>query len=379
MDEVLEAKNYIVEALSPVHIGSGEKASDADYIFHDGKLFIINVEKFIEAITPQQYDLFSKVLLQTGSMQRCFQALNVSPNEYGKYAEYSVECRAKPMELQTFVKNANLTPYIPGSSIKGALRTAILYNLLISSQESFQLLKKRIYSVISRRDAEKLMRNIVESLLGGEGGSHSPHYDSMKFIRISDSSGIPIGGLTVQGLCLIETSGPTSHRKTGRVTYVEAIKPGTTACGKITVDKTIMMWEYGGYAVKFPALNTILNLNVVASYANKFASDLIDYEEKFAATYGLNGLKQFYAHLKREVLRDLSDGQFLLRVGWGSGYLATTIGLILQRDSALFRDLRKRFNLGIQRIPVFPISRKVILADDQMTPLGWVKITVADR
>ena len=379
MNKGLEVKNYMLEAVSPVHIGSGEKASDADYIFHDGKLFIINVEKFIEAIIPQQYDLFSNVLLQTGSIQQCFQALNVAPPEYGKYAKYSIECPTKPMELHVFIKNANSTPYIPGSSIKGALRTAICYNLLINNPEKLQLLKKRIYSVIFRRNAEKLMRDMVESFLGGEKGRRSPHYDSMRFIRISDTSGIPIEKLTIQGLHLIETSGPTSHRKTGRATYVEAIKPGTAACGKITVDKTIAMGEYGKYAVKFPALNNIINLNAVASYANKFASDLIDYEEKFAATYGLSGLKQFYVHLRRDVLQKLSDGELLLRVGWGSGYLATTIGLLLQRDSALFRDLRKRFNLGVQRIPVFPISRKVILADEQMIPLGWVKITIADH
>jgi CRISPR-associated protein Csm5 len=289
-----------------------------------------------------------------------------------------VECQFQPLELHLAVKNAQNMPYIPGSSIKGALRTALCYNLLFTSPKSMQLLKRRIYKVLFRRNAEKFLRNIVESFFGSVKGRHSPHYDVMKFLRISDSSSLLQEKLIVREVSMIETRGYVAQRKTGLRTHVEVIKPGTTLYGKITLDKTIVKEGYSRYAMDFPMLNIITNLKIITSYANKFASDLIDHEIEFSETYGFSGLKHFYMNLKQNILQKLDEGQFLLRVGWGSGYLATTIGLLLKKEHDLFRDIRRRFKLGDRRAPTFPLSRKVILEDNDMIPLGWVKFTVMD-
>ncbi len=377
MTGFLESHTYTAEIVSPVHIGSGEKTSSIDYVLHGKELYIISMEKLIESFTPEQSKVFSEKLIETKNLSRTLQMLNFRPVDYRKYAKYVVPCTIQPSELYTFVKDVRYRPYIPGSSIKGALRTAICYNLF-NNPRNREWLTKQIYRRLARRGAEKAVQDFVESIFGSEKGRHSPHYDVMKFLRISDSESVSSINLEIPEVSVIETSSPTTYRKAEHRMYAEVMKQGLTVSGRATIDKTLSQEAYLKYTDDFPGFNVPTNLDIIKSYANRFATDLVDQEIKFATSYGIDPLNQFYISLKENILQKLDEKQFFLKVGWGSGYLATTIGMLLREEKRLFRDIRERFKLGNPRIPIFPMSRRILLKREEMIPLGWVKITITD-
>lgn len=369
----------MAEVITPVHIGTGEILLPVDFVVHDGVLYVIDVEKLIEFLPHDRVETFSSMLIQAMNMQKIFEWLNIKPADYGKYAKYVVSCHFQPSELHVSVKNANKEPYMPGSSVKGALRSAICYNLFNTPQSKRWLISET-FRRLRRRNAEKSIQDFIESIFGREPFKrkrkrHSPHYDIMRFFRISDSASVDSNQIEVQKVYVIETSGLGRYKVTDLRMHVEALVPRLKTSGKITIDKTLSHEVYSEYRSWFPKCDVSTNLNTVISYANKFASDLINYEIEFASSYGIEPLMRFYVNLKQNVLQKLENNQFLLRLGWGSGYYATTIGMLL-KDERIFRRIRERFELGNLHIPVFPISRRVIFMGKEMLPLGWVKFTL---
>lgn len=75
----------------------------------------------------------------------------VTENDYKQFAAYSykndnVSVLPNQMEIQEFVKDAYGCPYIPGSSIKGALRTSIAYDEIMNHHGKYSKISRNIAS-----------------------------------------------------------------------------------------------------------------------------------------------------------------------------------------------------------------------------------------
>lgn len=376
MELTLEKHKYKAEVISPTHIGSGEILSPVDYVFHNGKLYVMDVEKLIKFLSLEKQELFSKNLIQKRDLLSVLQLLNVSQTEYERYAKYTFTVTSKPSQLHCFIKNAFNNPYIPGSSIKGALRTALCYNLF-SFAENKRWLFKEVYKKIQWRNAAKALQNFVESIFGSiNNNKYSPHHDSLKFLKISDSETAHPSAMEIDEVVVItakaETRGDSKIK-----TFVEALKAGTVLYGDLTIEKTLNLEAYFPYKRNFKNYDLLVNLENVISYAKNFASAVIDHETKFAEAHGINNLKDFYQNFKENVFQKLGEKEFILRLGWGSGYISTTIGMLLMEDARLFEQLRRKFpKLGRPYERIFPASKRVIHQQNKMTPLGWVKFTI---
>lgn len=370
MSQLIEVRKYTIDTISPIHIGSGEKLLRSDYVVHDGRLYAINMDRLIGSLKAEQAKIFSQ-LIQKGDISIALRSLNIKPNEYNKYAKYVILCEFQPgLKLQTHIKDIEYKPYIPGSSIKGSIRTAICYNLFAIPEE-----RKRLIQEIFRRSySEKAISDFVESIFGSEDKKRSPHHDIMRFLRISDSESLNPNSIEVQEINVINRGGPSGYRKTGIKIYAEVIKSGFSTSGELTIDKMLYQKTYSKYADEFPNYKIPTNIDMIISYVNKFASSLIDKELDFARKYNIDLLRNFYLDLKQNHLEKLNKNQFLLRVGWGSGYLVTTLGALLEGERQLFERIRRHLpRLGE---PFFPISRRLVIQQNAFIPLGWVKITV---
>lgn len=148
-------KDFEIECVSPVHIGSGETLTAAEYIFDadNKKVYFINQTKWVQFLCKK--GLIDEFFQYVGS-QEVNGALDGKGMQFkGKPLwEWLKEESVTREEIKSFTaragnfcgyKKVNLVArhiadgyghiYIPGSSIKGALRTGILSYLIRKNKE----------------------------------------------------------------------------------------------------------------------------------------------------------------------------------------------------------------------------------------------------
>ncbi len=127
------------EALSPIHIGSGSEIEPLDYIIRGNRLYLFSMNSFVSKLTDSERarfeavidsgDLISvrKFLFDNADVEKCAAySVEVSAGVAGRY-------RAKLQDVQNqlmispFIRDTvSGRPFIPGSSLKGAIRTALV-------------------------------------------------------------------------------------------------------------------------------------------------------------------------------------------------------------------------------------------------------------
>ena len=117
--------------LTPVFIGSGESYYPMDY-FIDDKIYFIDKEKFNKKII--QKNLLDEFIKKSENIDDLLEFID--DNITFEDAFYGIEADEKILDklektnsrgVEAFIKDKFLfTPYIPGSSLKGVIRTALL-------------------------------------------------------------------------------------------------------------------------------------------------------------------------------------------------------------------------------------------------------------
>jgi CRISPR-associated protein Csm5 len=148
-------QTYILKltTLSPVFIGDGKKLSKREYLLIDDRgpkrVVIPDLPKLFRLIASHgKTDAYFRFLRASAPNNQGYRERGQDRNHDALYpflkaslagmdlekelGLYTVagEGVGRAVEIQTFVKDAYGKPYIPGSSIKGALRTAMLSELL---------------------------------------------------------------------------------------------------------------------------------------------------------------------------------------------------------------------------------------------------------
>ena len=110
-------------------------------------------------------------------------------------------------------------------------------------------------------------------------------------------------------------------------------------------------------------------------------------EQVFFDDYSFPEIVNLYDKLIQKITK-LLEGEFLLQIGWGTGYNANTVtaSLVNYSEDALMSydwTLRKRYRLGTSRSRhghydkrEFPKTRRILYrGQNPIAPLGWVKIS----
>lgn len=134
--------SFILVTIGPVHIGSGQTYSQKEYIYEDGYYYFPEMNRLYREIQnrgPKVVQTFEHFLMQNqrknDPKQRLVNFLNdqqIRERDFGGYKikesgfETEKRNRGKINEISAFIKDAYGKPYIPGSSLKGALRTLVL-------------------------------------------------------------------------------------------------------------------------------------------------------------------------------------------------------------------------------------------------------------
>jgi CRISPR type III-A-associated RAMP protein Csm5 len=173
--------NIKIETLTPVHVGSGKLLyNNADFfsesIDKESYFIVISEEKIWGLLGEQHLNNWLEIIAKKEDIRKFIKKFvpSAAADDYSKriITAYS---KANPNDtLKETIHNGAGLPYIPGSSIKGAIRTAILASLAnkIPSKDAL------IYNDKGRVSAKK----IEQQLFGKD-----PNSDVFRFIQVGDA------------------------------------------------------------------------------------------------------------------------------------------------------------------------------------------------
>lgn len=374
-----------LEVLSPVHIGTGEQFSQFDYAYdgRDQSLIMIDFDKALERPEVNADELSKAMRNRNFRMDEFLSKQKVDLRDVEKYR---LPCKSDPGNagLRAQIKDIYGNPYIPGSSIKGAIRTAYFWTILDEDDDIFYSAESNLNSVLSRRgrvDNRRVDDSIEKKIFG-----KNPNFDLFRSVQVSDSKSIDqkdcleAGEIWTYTLNRNDKLVPKRERNREYKIFVEQLKPGTDTNLNIKIDEYLFSQDCAELGFE----NNQDNVHDFANICNYFAKYLINYERSFYNDYGLDDIVEFYEQLKTEVDLD-SNNEFLLCIGWGGGYETKTVTDLFREDEENFDfyELRKKLRLGKSRSgnyydPVFPKTRRLATERGVATcPLGWLKFTIA--
>ena len=143
MKTVYRTFQFSLLSMAPIHIGSGDKYTSREFIYENGYFYFPDMGKFYNRMVEKGYDQKFERFLQErkprASNNRLISFLEdnrISDRDFGGYRikETGLETEENDNdsklgainEVVKFMRDPFGTPYIPGSSLKGAIRTILM-------------------------------------------------------------------------------------------------------------------------------------------------------------------------------------------------------------------------------------------------------------
>lgn len=352
MDNFLKKYRIELVTIGPVFIGSGETIRKKEWLLdkENQKAFIIDNRKFFEYLSEKRLlDSFEKFFVNGQKpLHSWLEENRIDKREYPKFTKYALDLSGvnltkKVSDMALCIKDPYGKPYIPGSSLKGAIRNVLLAKMIRDRGYDNNDIVEQIYSFrgnpknFLKKESRKLNSEFFNS-----GGFKKENRDDlvndiMKGIRISDSDSLEHSALT---LCQkIDNSTRDKERELPVVR--ECIKPDM----KISLDMTIDTKD-----MRDPKITI------------QYIEEAI---EEFLEDYNNMYLKKF----QREVLYSGN----VIYLGGGVGYVSKTV------TNQLFSNDRRRVEY-VSKIIDHTIKEKKHYEDKSLgVSPRVVKLTEYDR
>lgn len=253
MSEYLRTYKAVLTVLSPVFIGNGCKISKKEYIFlrNEGKVYVPGMAKFFEFLAEKgltdKYEQY--MLYKNCGLANWLYDNGIGKKEFLKWTAYTLDARnaefknQESIEIQTFIKDAYGCPYIPGSGLKGALRTALLADNIIQNKGKYSDDANKILNAkLSGRRKDILaeeIKNIETKAFNTLQRNPKKQDDAVNSclsgLRISDSKPLDTNCLV---LCRKIDEKPDGSKSTPNILR-ECLKPGTKVEFDLIIDSSI--------------------------------------------------------------------------------------------------------------------------------------------
>jgi CRISPR-associated protein Csm5 len=375
-----------VSTLSPLHIGSGrELLHEYDYSIYNGQTWRLNDSAILEELLVENDAALAARLARTPPAQLLKEKDYLPNKPYFRYVlSGTPRSDIEGAQFREQIKNLDDQPYIPGSSFKGALRTAISWYGW--DKKKLKAGVGDLYDAKGKLRPAKFVGQVYERQLFGQDPNKrgkDANYDLFRALQVSDSESVSRDQLILLNTQVLKHDGEPSVP-----VEVEAIRPHTTFILTIKLDTALFSNWAKKHGLKLQNSAWITNF---AQAANEHSQARVESELKwFGNIPGTKRIASFY----RERLRNPpTANQFIMQFGWGTGWENMTLGTRLQGDDEFMETIISNYgmaNKGREAGSLFPSSRHlaVNVIEDPNTkeeaislvyPMGWVLVEMTRR
>ncbi|SNZ10634.1 CRISPR type III-A/MTUBE-associated RAMP protein Csm5 [Persephonella hydrogeniphila] len=336
-------EQFNIKTLSPVHIGDGNKITKLDYLLEGKSLTVLSFDELISLLNENEINELTKSIERNENLD-----FSIIRKYLSKIKRYTVNSYINNLnlnkEIHQFIKTSDYKPYIPGSEIKGAIRTSILYKIL---KDNWDILKDTITDENKKNEITYLKNNAANHLENKVFGNIKN--DVMKFFLVEDTQTIDSVNLTVEEIKIFNSRKRFTE-------YAECLKENTLVKNiKIKIERINPKMENPVFK-NYPYKDYLLNWK---NCAYEYSKDLIIVEKDYWRDRNQN----IYSFLEK-LEKENSSETPLLRIGRFTGKLSHTIVILLK-----IKELNKELKADRR---IFPKTRR-LTSDNKL--LGWIKFT----
>lgn len=270
--------------------------------------------------------------------------------------------------LKEFIHDGLGKPYLPGSSIKGAIRTAVLATVAKGITNKERIIKKEFSSIFTAKKVEE------------EAFGTNPNEDAFRFLQVGDA----IFGKNYEAAVMlvnINERDNNSYWDTSKKQLVEVLTDGDEATFDLKINTSL--YERAKNKVH-PLPSCMKDVNTLFETINKHTLSLLESEIAYwevrkndeHADNVDNYLEKLSTVKKASEECSSHPGTCVMRMGHGSGWRFITGAWTEKLQN--FNDVIWKARPGNNKYTGydFPKSRRV---DDQCELLGFVRLTIIDK
>lgn len=353
---------YFLETFSPIHIGCDEVYEPAGFALDERKrqMIVFDTLSFISHLGDADKAKFAQICAK-GTIVSILEIYKFMQDKAAEghtldvgddFIEHYRQTLSLPLNnekniqqnLNNFViprtafRTVDQRPYIPGSSIKGALRTAYL-NMMESEKK------------LSRRGKERNARNLEQRLMEYDGIPADP----FRMVKVSDF--MPIGEIRTRILYGINEKKKRSDRDArGLPLIFEVIPPNSVFVGTIDVDTP----PHSSDIRRAVSVDQLLNSNL-------FYAKEKEREDRELKNIGINTTSE---NTNNKTQQDT----FLVRIGRHSG--AESVTIEGHRDIKIMMGKGKKPKFLEHATTFWLASEKRRPIDKAgLQPFGWAQLS----
>ncbi|MDR3129374.1 MAG: type III-A CRISPR-associated RAMP protein Csm5 [Tannerellaceae bacterium] len=357
-----------IETLTPVHVGSGNLLyNNTDFVEAKIKgkdkyfLAIISEEKIWELLGKREehMNLWLTAISKRENIKEFIRRFipDAKSSDYAKRKMKLFSSLGKTDTLKELIHNGMGYPYIPGSSIKGAIRTAVLASLVSGKQYP---------------SAQK-----VEKELFGQ----NPNNDIFRFLQVGDAYFEKGSEIAIRLINLNIRDSKEELKDMSKSQLVETIGEKESATFQLKFAQNhyqLFAAQNNRHPMILPIkeIQTIESLfHLINTHTLKLVAEEIEIWKKVEKTEGKSYVKNMES-IKKEIEACADGKSCILRIGHASGWRFIT-GAWTETLSNFQSDIvpvsrRDKGNYKYQGYP-FPKTRRL---DEGDYLLGFVKLSV---
>jgi CRISPR-associated protein Csm5 len=306
--------NIKLQTLTPVHIGDGsELQGNFEYLYFrdEGKIAVIDAEKVLGILGEDNMAHWIDCIDNNKPLLPVIQQRKV-----GLKAEDVAERviplsigTEKPIRTQVYGGN---NPLLPGSSLKGALRTAVWAEWIMNNPKTMQ----------DNRNLKNYKGGWSDEFVAKTVFGNDPNHDIFRLLQVGDASFLETEAYETN---VINKYGDDWRLKSQLTQFVEAIPQGKTTTVRLNYNELLKKQAKGDY---FNRNASRIELSTLFPLVNKHVSRLLQEEITYWNDKQGNpqALGDYVEQMERvfNIAQSCAANECVIRVGWGSGYRSMT-------------------------------------------------------